>query len=238
MSLLQNRIIYVREGGAANFRGAPRYFYGCRKFTEKFFVSLFAVAEKTAAGNLIHLLELCAPVWYNLTQYNMCRGAAAAGRKNCPFYIELQEKDSILERYIAFDIGDRRIGVAVSDPFNSYALPSSTYVRTGFSRDIPALVAMIKEKGATQIVCGLPVNADGTPSVQTEKTERFICALEEATGLKIFREDERYTSLAAHEQLYEGGKRAKEHKKYVDALAAASILDSFLAKLKKQGEKS
>ena len=112
-------------------------------------------------------------------------------------------------------------------------------MRTGFSRDIPALVAMIKGKGRHAELCaGLPVNADGTPSVQTEKTERFICALEEATGLKIFREDERYTSLAAHEQLYEGGKRAKEHKKYVDALAAASILDSFLAKLKKQGEKS
>ena len=185
---------------------------------------------------MTHLLELCAPVWYNLTQYNMCRGAAAAGRKNCPFYIELQEKDSILERYIAFDIGDRRIGVAVSDPFNSYALPSQTYVRVGFQRDVSALSALIKEKGATHIVCGLPVNVDGTPSEQTEKTERFIAALEEATGISVIREDERYTSIIAHEQLHEGGKRAKEHKKYVDALAAASILDGFLSKLKKQGE--
>ena len=71
-----------------------------------------------------------------------------------------------MARYIAFDIGDRRIGVAVSDPFNSYALPSQTYVRTGFQRDIAALSAIIKEKGATHIVCGLPVNADGTPSEQ------------------------------------------------------------------------
>ena len=142
-----------------------------------------------------------------------------------------------LDRYIAFDIGDRRIGVAVSDPFNTYALPSQTYVRTGFKNDIPALLALIREKGATRVVCGLPLNADGTPSEQTEKTERFIRALEEASGMDIVREDERYTSLAAHEQLYEGGKRAKEHKKYVDALAAASILDAFLSKLKKQGDK-
>lgn len=143
----------------------------------------------------------------------------------------------MLERYIAFDIGDRRIGVAVSDPFNSYALPSTTYVRTGFARDVAALAKLAAEKGATSIVCGLPVNADGTPSVQTEKTERFIAALEEATGMKIVREDERYTSLAAHEQLYEGGHRAKEHKKYVDALAAASILDGYLSRIAVKGDK-
>ena len=141
-----------------------------------------------------------------------------------------------MARYIAFDIGDRRIGVAVSDPFNSYALPSQTYVRVGFQRDVSALSALIKEKGATHIVCGLPVNVDGTPSEQTGKTERFIAAHEEATGISVIREDERYTSIIAHEQLHEGGKRAKEHKKYVDALAAASILDGFLSKLKKQGE--
>ena len=138
-----------------------------------------------------------------------------------------------MARYIAFDIGDRRIGVAVSDPFNSYALPSQTYVRKGFAADIAALMALAAEKGATDIVCGLPVHADGTPSEQTEKTERFIRALEEAFGKEVFREDERYTSIVAHEQLHESGRHAKEHKKYVDALAAASILDGFLSKLKK-----
>ncbi len=143
-----------------------------------------------------------------------------------------------MERYIAFDIGDRRIGVAVSDPFNSYALPSSTYVRTGFEKDIAALVALIREKGATKAVCGLPVNADGTPSGQTEKTERFIRALEEASGMQVIRADERYTSLAAHEQLHESGRRAKEHKKYVDALAAASILDGYLSKINSKGANS
>lgn len=143
-----------------------------------------------------------------------------------------------MERYIAFDIGDRRIGVAVSDPFNSYALPSVTYVRKGFKGDIAALVALIKEKGATAAVCGLPVNADGTPSEQTEKTERFIKALEEASGITVIRADERYTSIVAHEQLYESGHRAKEHKKYVDALAAAEILDGYLSQIKNKGVNS
>ena len=141
-----------------------------------------------------------------------------------------------MERYIAFDIGDRRIGIAVSDPFNSYALPSQTYVRTTFLKDVEALAAVIKQKGATHMVCGLPVNVDGTPAEQTAKTERFILALEQATGLTAVREDERYTSVIAHEQLHESGKSAKQHKKYVDALAAANILDGFLARTKKQGE--
>ena len=79
-----------------------------------------------------------------------------------------------MERYVAFDIGDKRIGVAISDPFNTYALPSSTYFRKGFKEDISALIKIASEKGATVIVCGLPVNFDGTEAVQTVRTQKFI----------------------------------------------------------------
>ncbi|MCD8372729.1 MAG: Holliday junction resolvase RuvX [Clostridia bacterium] len=137
-----------------------------------------------------------------------------------------------MARYIAFDIGDRRIGVAVSDPFNSYALPSQTYWRKGLSADIPALLAIAKEKGATAIVCGLPLNADGSESQQTEKTRFFIQKLTEAADLPVFTADERYTSAVAHEELYASGKNSRQHKNYVDALAAASILDGYLSSLK------
>ncbi len=139
-------------------------------------------------------------------------------------------------RYIAFDIGDRRIGIAVSDPFNSYALPSQTYWRKGLNADIAALLSIAEEKGATAIVCGLPVNSDGTPSQQTEKTSFFIQKLAEATKLPVICADERYTSLAAHEELYQSGKNSRQHKNYVDALAAASILDGYLSSLKNKQE--
>ena len=59
-----------------------------------------------------------------------------------------------MERYVAFDIGDKRIGVAISDPFNTYALPSQTYFRKGFKEDVAALVKIANEKGATAIICG------------------------------------------------------------------------------------
>jgi putative Holliday junction resolvase len=139
-----------------------------------------------------------------------------------------------MERFIAFDIGDKRIGVAISDPFNTYALPSQTYFRKGFKEDIQALANIAKDKGATTIVCGLPVNFDGTEALQTEKTQRFIDALREATSIPIVCEDERFTTKMAHDVLISEGMRREKRKNYVDALAAANILDGYLSKINKK----
>ncbi|MDE7380433.1 MAG: Holliday junction resolvase RuvX [Clostridia bacterium] len=140
-----------------------------------------------------------------------------------------------MERYVAFDIGDKRIGVAVSDPFNTYALPSQTYFRQGFAADVQALVKIAQEKGATTIVCGLPVNFDGSEALQTQKTQRFIDALKSATAIPIVCEDERFTTQMAHETLISEGMRREKRKSYVDALAAANILDGFLQKINRKG---
>ncbi len=138
-----------------------------------------------------------------------------------------------MDRYVAFDIGDKRIGVAISDPFNTYALPSETYFRKGFKEDVAAIAKIAKDKGATLIVCGLPVNFDGTESVQTERARGFIEALKTVTPLPVVCEDERFTTKMAHETLISEGMRREKRKNYVDALAAANILDGYLAKLKK-----
>lgn len=138
-----------------------------------------------------------------------------------------------MDRFVAFDIGDKRIGVAISDPFNTYALPSATYVRKGFKEDVSAVVRIAEEKGATKIICGMPVNFDGSRALQTEKTEKFISALREATKTEIILEDERFTTKMAHETLIGEGMRREKRKNYVDALAAANILDGYLSKLKK-----
>ncbi|MBD5632148.1 MAG: Holliday junction resolvase RuvX [Clostridia bacterium] len=138
-----------------------------------------------------------------------------------------------MERYIAFDIGDKRIGVAISDPFNTYALPSETYFRKGFKQDIEALVKIAKDKGATTVVCGLPVNFDGSEAVQTVKTRSFIEALEAELSVPVICEDERFTTMMAHETLISEGMRREKRKNYVDALAAANILDGFLCKINK-----
>ena len=136
-----------------------------------------------------------------------------------------------MERYVAFDIGDKRIGVAISDPFNTYALPSETYFRKGFKEDVEAIAKIAKNKGATKIICGLPVNFDGSQALQTEKTAKFIEALKEATATEVICEDERFTTKMAHETLISEGMRREKRKNYVDALVAANILDGYLAKL-------
>ena len=133
-----------------------------------------------------------------------------------------------MERFLCLDIGDKRIGVAVSDPFNSYSLPVTTYNRKNLRTDLDGIEKIIKEKGATALVCGLPVNFDGTPSVQTNKALFFIEKLKERVSVEVFTVDERCTTCEAEETLIEQGKSREERKKFVDSLAAASILQGFL----------
>ena len=137
------------------------------------------------------------------------------------------------KRAIAFDIGDKRIGVAISDPFNEYAMPCETYFRTrSFQADVDAIAKIAQERGVGVIVCGMPVNFDGTESVQTEKTRRFIEALKEKTALPIELEDERFTTMQARETQMMGGVKREDRKRTVDSIAASYILESWLAREK------
>lgn len=143
------------------------------------------------------------------------------------------------KRAIAFDIGGKRIGVAIADPFNEYAVPCETYVRTrDLQTDVRALLAIAEGRGAGVIVCGLPFNADGTESVQTEKTRAFAEALRKATALPVELEDERFTTAAARETQIQGGVKLRERKKTIDSIAASYILESYLARKKKENKKA
>lgn len=136
------------------------------------------------------------------------------------------------KRYIAFDIGDRRIGIAVTDPFGNMVLPVETYNRRNLTEDIQYLVCAAEGRSADGIVCGLPVNIDGTDSVQTEKTRRFIAALEKETHIPVEIEDESYSTMQAHEVLLDEDMPRGKRKKHVDALAAVFILQNFLDRKK------
>ena len=151
-------------------------------------------------------------------------------------------KSMIAKRVLALDIGDKRIGVAVSDPFNEYAMPCETYFRTkNFEVDVAAVAKIAYEKGVGVIVCGLPVNFDGTDSIQTEKTQRFIDALRAKTNLPVEIEDERFTTMQARDTQIAGGVKRADRKKTIDSIAASYILDGYLARQKQkaraEGEK-
>ena len=139
----------------------------------------------------------------------------------------------IEKRAIAFDIGNKRIGVAISDPFNEYAMPCETYNRTkNFQADVTAIAKIAKDKGVGVIVCGMPINTDGTESMQTVKTRQFVDALRAQTDLPIELEDERFTTAQARETQIQGGIKCADRKKTIDSIAASYILESYLSKIK------
>ncbi|MBQ2769456.1 MAG: Holliday junction resolvase RuvX [Clostridia bacterium] len=143
------------------------------------------------------------------------------------------------KRAIAFDIGSKRIGVAISDPFNEYAMPCETYVRTrNFDADVAAVAKIAQDRGVGVIVCGIPFNFDGTESIQTVKTREFIERLREKTDLPVELEDERFTTLQARETQIQGGIKREDRKKTIDSIAASYILESYLAREKMKNKKT
>ncbi|MBR2341684.1 MAG: Holliday junction resolvase RuvX [Clostridia bacterium] len=140
-------------------------------------------------------------------------------------------------RVIAFDIGNKRIGVAVSDPFNEYAMPCETYFRTrNFTADVEAIAKIAKDRGVGVIVCGMPVNFDGSESIQTVRTREFVEALKEKTDLPVELEDERFTTMQAREVQIEGGVKRADRKKSIDSIAASYILDGYLSRMKNRAK--
>lgn len=133
-----------------------------------------------------------------------------------------------MERFLCLDIGDKRIGIAVSDPFNTYALPVETYFRKNLRLDLEQIAKYVKDKCITKLVCGLPVNFDGTPSIQTTKANFFIEKLKETLKIEVYTIDERCSTCEAEEVLIEQGKSRQERKGVIDSLAATTILTSFL----------
>ena len=134
---------------------------------------------------------------------------------------------------VAFDIGDKRIGVAATDELGIMALPVETYFRKNTAEDVKYLASLAEAKKADLIVCGLPVNFDGSESVQTGKTQKFIDLLKEATNIPIVTEDERFTTIEARRLLLEADMRRDKRKQVIDKIAASYILEGYLQKHKK-----
>jgi putative Holliday junction resolvase len=132
-------------------------------------------------------------------------------------------------RYLGLDVGNKRIGVAVTDELGLTAQPVMTLERRRSRReDLRSLGRLARRFGVVGIVVGNPLHASGEVSPQAEKTQAFAAELGQLTGLPIHLWDERLTSHQAHEILYEAGHRRQEHRKVVDQVAAVLILTSFI----------
>lgn len=131
------------------------------------------------------------------------------------------------ERIVALDVGDRRIGIAVSDPLGVTAQPIETYTRIGYGPDSRHIAEIARRYETDRILCGLPRNMDGTQGFQVEKVKEFAAKLEEL-GLVVEYYDERITTMLAESALLEANMRREDRKKKVDMVAAVVILQSYL----------
>jgi len=132
-------------------------------------------------------------------------------------------------RYLAIDVGSKRIGVAVSDELGLTAQPVLTLERRRNSReDLRSLARLCRRFGVAGIVVGNPLKLDGQVSPQAARVQAFAVDLGALSGLPIHLWDERLTSHQAHQLLYESGRARQTHKEVVDQVAATLILQSFL----------
>jgi len=131
-------------------------------------------------------------------------------------------------RILGLDIGDRRIGVAISDPLAITAAGLETVTRVNTQTDVEAIKQIAQRHGVVQIVVGLPQNMDGSIGEQAEKVRSFTKKLARSTGLPIVYEDERMTTISAIRTLTIQGVKTGHNKALVDKQAAAIILQKFL----------
>lgn len=134
---------------------------------------------------------------------------------------------------MAIDYGDARTGVAISDPTG--LLAGFTTVIQGHrpERVAEELAHLVRAHGVEQLVLGFPRNMDGTEGPRAERCRAFAEQVEAAAGLRPVLWDERRTTIEAHGILHATGKRMKQHKKTVDAVAASLILEGYLSFLRR-----
>jgi putative holliday junction resolvase len=133
-------------------------------------------------------------------------------------------------RSLGLDIGDRRIGVALSDPLGMLASPLLVFERKDENTDVAAILQIVKSHNAEMIIVGLPQSMDGTIGPQAEKVKVFTAKLKEQSPVPVEFRDERLSTVTAKRMLEEAGikKSGKRKKVEYDAVAAAVILQSYL----------
>ena len=132
-------------------------------------------------------------------------------------------------RILGIDYGERRIGVAISDPFGWTARGVETiYWKGDLDGPVERINHLAKEYGVNRIVVGFPINMNGTVGPRGEKTLEFICHMAEKTDREIIKWDERLSTVAANRTMHEMGIKTSKKKGMVDQIAAVHILQGYL----------
>ena len=134
------------------------------------------------------------------------------------------------------DWGERRIGLAISDPTGLIASPLPTLTIRGREDGVTRVLAAAKDREAERIVVGLPLLMSGERGEAAQSAELFAQRLREASSITVEMYDERLTSALSERRLHETGVRTGHHRERIDAGAAVALLESFLQRLAARGE--
>lgn len=133
-----------------------------------------------------------------------------------------------MKRYLGLDVGEKTIGVAVSDPLGLTAQGVTTIKRVSKKEDYDKVKEYIDTYNVEAVVVGLPYNMNGTLGPSGEMAQKFGEKLKNKYKIDIIYQDERMTSMSAERVLIEGNVRRENRKQYIDKVAAVFILQSFL----------
>ena len=143
-----------------------------------------------------------------------------------------------MPRIMALDVGDKRIGVAVSDELQLVATPLTTIERTQSEKaDLRSVEQLVREHEVSKVVVGNPIMLSGIPGVQAEKVKDFTEKLARRLRVPVETRDERMTTLEAERRLIEADVSRADRKQVIDKLAATLILQSYLDAQKGRTEK-
>ena len=129
-------------------------------------------------------------------------------------------------RILGLDIGDSRIGIALSDPLGILASPLTIITRMDEEADIEAIIDVIQQNQVERVIVGLPLSMDSSLGKQAEKVKAFVMALCRHTGVPVEFRDERLTTVSA-KRMVRGVRKTSKGTRY-DAMAAALILQGYL----------
>lgn len=139
---------------------------------------------------------------------------------------------------MALDVGEKRIGVALSDPTGTLASPLTALERKGEASDLGGVLALVREHRVEHVVVGLPLTLRGELGPQGQKTLAFINKLAQAAPVPVTTWDERFSTRAAERLLAQGGAKGAARRARQDAAAAAFLLQGYLDALRiKEEEK-
>jgi putative holliday junction resolvase len=140
-----------------------------------------------------------------------------------------------MSRIMAIDLGEQRIGLALSDPTGNVAGGFRTIRRGLRDEEMAAIAAIVAAEDVGRIVVGMPLGMNGQPGVQAELTRRWVVALQRQTALPVEVLDERLTSVQAHRSLDSMGVKRRQHRQHVDEVAATLLLQGYLDSRRKDG---